>query len=366
MRLLVASLAFAVGLAGRPSKAWRDGKFKTMVTFGDSFTDETRLTYFLNNNGSAPPVGWDEPLVNSPYLLSLSFFRRGLATASGGLSWARYASIYSQVELYNYAVYGACCDNNISPLYYAALNGPYPDITSYELPAFIADSKYTSPDGKKFFTGQPDSTVYAIWIGTNDLGNDAFLTDSQVPGKTVKDYIDCVYNTIGKLYANGARYFVILNLAPLNLAPQYATPENGGKDGVPFFPANGRNVTATSYRMMETVTSLNQVYKYRTPFAAAVSDKYPGARMANFDVHALMTDIWQNPSNYLNGSAPLNVTGHSQQCSDVLGLNCTLSDSPDSYMWFDPLHPSEQTSRIVAREFVGVLGGKSKWAEYWA
>lgn len=291
---------------------------------------------------------------------------QGLVTATGGLSWARYASIYSKAQLYNYAVSGACCDSNITPLFFPGLVGPWPDITGYELPAFIADSKYTSPDGTKFFTGQPDSTVYAIWIGTNDLGSDAFLTDSQVAGKTVKDYIDCVYNTIGKLYATGARYFVILNLAPLNLTPQYATPENGGRDGFAFFPSNGRNLTATSYRMMETVASLNQVYKYRTPFATSVSDKYPGARMANFDVHALMTDIWQNPSNYLNGSAPLNVTAGWHICSDVQGLNCTRTDSPDSYMWFDELHPSEQTSRIVAREFVGVLGGESKWAEYWS
>lgn len=63
IRLLVANLAFAVGLAGRPSQAWKDGKFKTLVTFGDSYTDENRLSYFSNNNGSAPPVAWEQPVV---------------------------------------------------------------------------------------------------------------------------------------------------------------------------------------------------------------------------------------------------------------------------------------------------------------
>jgi hypothetical protein len=60
---LVATLACAVGVEGRPSSSWKDGKFKTLVTFGDSYTDENRLGYFINHNGSAPPVGWDAGVV---------------------------------------------------------------------------------------------------------------------------------------------------------------------------------------------------------------------------------------------------------------------------------------------------------------
>jgi hypothetical protein len=36
------------------------------VTFGDSYTDENRLGYFINNNGSAPPVGWNGGVVCCP------------------------------------------------------------------------------------------------------------------------------------------------------------------------------------------------------------------------------------------------------------------------------------------------------------
>lgn len=60
IRLLVANLAITGGVAG----GWRDGKFKTLVTFGDSYTDENRLGYFINNNGSAPPVAWQQPVVS--------------------------------------------------------------------------------------------------------------------------------------------------------------------------------------------------------------------------------------------------------------------------------------------------------------
>lgn len=79
-----------------------------------------------------------------------------------------------------------------------------------------------------------------------------------------------------------------------------------------------------------------------------------------------MTDIWTQPTLYLNGTAPLNVTGVINDC-DAEGNNCVVvyGTDRDSYAWFDELHPSEQTSRVVAREFVGVLGGESKWAKYW-
>lgn len=158
---------------------------------------------------------------------------------------------------------------------------------------------------------------------------------------------------------------MLLNVSPLNLLPQYALPENGGLPATQFFPEKvGKNGTEISERIRETVAVLNEIFKYRTPFDVQVEGEWKGAKFANFDVSALLTDIYYHPAQYLNGTAPLNVQGVANSCN-VQGGNCTTSTSPDSFMWYDPLHPSEQTSRIVAREFVGVLGGRSKWAKYW-
>jgi phospholipase/lecithinase/hemolysin len=75
------------------------------------------------------------------------------------------------------------------------------------------------------------------------------------------------------------------------------------------------------------------------------------------------TAIYTQPSNFLNGTAPPNVQSWVNQC-DVQGNNCNEQQSPDSYLWYDELHPSEQTDRIVAREFAKVVNGESAFAEY--
>jgi hypothetical protein len=64
-------------------------------------------------------------------------------------------------------------------------------VQGYVIPAFLADQAYKN-DSTPFLDIPSDESVYAMWVGTNDLGNGAFLTDSQIAGKTIVDYMDCV------------------------------------------------------------------------------------------------------------------------------------------------------------------------------
>ncbi|OCK86026.1 carbohydrate esterase family 16 protein [Lepidopterella palustris CBS 459.81] len=348
--VVVLTLTITIAIA-HPKDSWSLKQFKSFVAFGDSYTDEDRILYFATHNGSAPPVGWVEPM--------------SLVTSTGGLIWSRYVSIYTSANLYNYAVSGAVCSNSITPRTWNTINAPFPDIAGYELPSFLADAGYQAPGTHTpFLILPPHETVYAIWIGTNDLGNNAFLTDSQVAGKTIVDYMDCVYATLDGVYKNGGRYFVIMNAAPLQLAPMYATPANGGLAKCKYWPDKPSNITEISCRMWESVVTVNDIYKYRTPFEVRVERRYPGAHFAIFDVNGLMTDIWDHPTAYLNGTAPANVTGYINHCN-LTGANCTEEPSPDSFMWYDELHPSEQTDRVIAKSFVDVVRGESKWATYW-
>lgn len=187
---------------------------RTLISL--SYTDEDRLSYFIGHNGSAPPPGTLLPPSNS--------------TAGGGVTWDRWVADYTGAKLYDYAVAGAVCDNNIVYRYLASVFGPFPDVV-YEVNAFIADVKYINESTKTntlYTDRRSDNTVYSIWIGTNDLGEGAFLTDSSNNGTTIVDYVDCVYDRLDSVYKTGGRYFVIMNNAPLQLSPLYGMP---GLDG---------------------------------------------------------------------------------------------------------------------------------------
>jgi hypothetical protein len=195
---------------------------------------------------------------------------------------------YTGASLYNYAVSGAVCSNTVTPRIFGLINAPFPAISQYELPAFIADSKYVEPSGKKFFNGQADTTVYAMWIGTNDLGVYALLTDSQVKGTNLTSYTDCVYNQFDRIYRNGGRNFVLFNNAPLQLAPLYgAAPYGVGPNQ--YWQNKPKNHTQISYKMLEEVVSANAIFEYRTPVAVELRKRYPGASFAIYDVNSLVS-----------------------------------------------------------------------------
>jgi hypothetical protein len=53
------------GAQDKSASCWDLAKFTSLVTFGDSYTDDSRLGYFIAN-GTAPPVGYDNPAVSDP------------------------------------------------------------------------------------------------------------------------------------------------------------------------------------------------------------------------------------------------------------------------------------------------------------
>lgn len=95
----------------RANTVWQVDNFDSLITFGDSYTDENRLSYIIAHNGSLPPAG--------------TYFPEGFSTASGGMTWPRFVVQYTghdgangwepQLDLYDYAVSGAVCSNDITP-----------------------------------------------------------------------------------------------------------------------------------------------------------------------------------------------------------------------------------------------------------
>ena len=321
---------FIVAAAAASASATGLKSLENLVTFGDSYTDEGRLNYFFNHNGTAPPVGALLPASSS--------------TASGGKAWGRFVAEKTGAKYYNYAVGGATCSNQIISRYVSGIHQPFPSVLDYEIPTFKTDVTF-----KDLYPNRnADNTAYALWIGTNDLGFDAFLSDSQVSGTTISTYIDCIWTVFDNIYQTGGRNFVLLNLAPLQLSPLYASPSHGGVvDSIFWTSKASYNTTEYQWKMLEYTTSVNTIFDYGVPFQLLIKKRWPGASFTIYNVHKLLTEIHDNPSKYL--TAPASASGIYRTCKATNSSQCVDSTQPKaSFLWYDELHPSERAGEWMA------------------
>lgn len=83
--------------------------------------------------------------------------------------------------------------------------------------------------------------------------------------------------------------------------------------------------------MKEYSKMANALFDYRTPFELKVKNRYPGARIAVFDVNRLMEDMYGDPKRYFGDGA--NVTGQ-------FAVGAKRNGELENFMWYDELHPS--------------------------
>ncbi|KAJ7471170.1 GDSL lipase/esterase, partial [Mycena galericulata] len=287
------------------------GQIKNLVTFGDSYTDV-------------------------------------VVTGDQATAWPVYAADYAHVNLFPFARSGATCSNNLT-------FRPFPPVFESQIPLYLAEKSNGS------IRVPAEETIYTLWIGTNDLGVSALLTGSD-PGVSLVEVTECMVNWVKVLYENGARNFIFQNMIPLELTILYSANSYPNR-----YWAFERNTTEWSVIMTEMTRSGNRLTQL---MLQALAPTLPGSHIALFDSHSLFQDMFDHPAKYLNGTAPLNVTGAWDACVEPLGggpLSCTIANGTarDSFLWTDELHPSEQADRIVAREIALTLEGKgSQWATW--
>ncbi|RDX40992.1 hypothetical protein OH76DRAFT_1412498 [Lentinus brumalis] len=308
--LLAGSVALSALAAGP-----LPGQIKNLVTFGDSYTDVD-------------------------------------GHADGGIMWPVFAAKDGNFNLFPFAKSGATCSNNLTAR-------PFPSVFESQLPTFFAEKANGS------LKLNPEETIYTLWIGTNDVGVGALLTGSQTPGVTIVDTVACAVNWVTVLYASGARNFIFQNMIPLQTTPLYSADSYPSR----YWTAQ-RNTTEWSVFMTELTTSGNEIAKL---MLQALAPTLHGAHIGLFDSHSLFADMFARPQLYLNGTAPLNVTGAVHAC--VFKLNESTSDpgvctdatgtDQDSFLWFDELHPSVQAERVVAKAISDVIHRKTeKWTTW--
>ncbi|KIK96841.1 carbohydrate esterase family 16 protein [Paxillus rubicundulus Ve08.2h10] len=207
----------------------------------------------------------------------------------------------------------------------------------------------------------PEETIYTTWIGTNDLGMNALLTASDTPDVSIVQVRQCAVVVFNILHENGTRNSNMQNtcfwMLPLDLTILYSDYSYPNK-----YRTVQRNATGWNVYMKERVRGGNEI-TYLMPEALPHISCL--TRLPTHPCHAsgLFTDIYNNPHNYLNDTAPLNVTGPDESTRD-LGVHTVAEGGVrDSFTWYDELNPSEQSDRIAAHEITAVMKDEyNQWA----
>ncbi|RPD58827.1 hypothetical protein L227DRAFT_612586 [Lentinus tigrinus ALCF2SS1-6] len=257
--------------------------------------------------------------------------------ADGGVMWPVFAAEEGNFTLFPFAISGATCSS----------------VFASQLPVYMEEKANGS------LILDPNETIYTLWIGTNDVGVHGLLT-GQTPNETVVDTTACAVNWVKVLYESGARNFIFQNMVPLETTPLYA------RDSYPnrYWTAQ-RNTTEWNVFIKELTASGNAIAELMLQvLAPTLHDAHIGL----FDSHSLFADIFARPQLYLNGTAPLNVTGAVHAC--VFELNESTTDpgvctdavgtDQDSFLWYDELHPSVQAERVVAKAISDVIHRKTE------
>lgn len=162
---------------------------------------------------------------------------------------------------------------------------------------------------------------------------------------------------------------MLLNEAPLQLAPEYASQAKGGAGDNQYWQNKTLyNETEYEQKILQYTTNVNTMFDYGAPFNLLVKKRWPGASFAIFDVHRLFADIHANPGAYLD--APADATGFFHACAPTNNSNCVDSKNPaSSFLWcvpgissrvsfpwalfahiccprYDELHPSEKAGKF--------------------
>ena len=302
MRLPLVALCLALFLVRAPSANASDlSKFKRVVVFGDSLSDNGNSLVLLN--GVPPP-----PYYNGRW--------------SNGPNWVDYfplvAHHFPTVAAYfpdpknangtNLAVYGSISSNLI-------------ESEPTGLPAQIPI--YLTSTGEQAFADD----LYVIWIGANDFR--AGIS----PSKTVENIRDGII----QLWEAGARSFAVINLPDISLTPAVI--------------ASGTAVVQAAKQFVYTVNAL----LYAEILSYAWSH---GIRIELVDINFIFTQVVCNPGKF--GFA--NSTGAAFNPNLPLSSSNPVPD-PNDYVFWDGFHPTTKAHYIAAQFIYRTLTSRRVFPE---
>ena len=157
-----------------------------------------------------------------------------------------------------------------------------------------------------------------MFAGANDLIGGQ--TNMSVP-------VGSLQTSLEKLYTDGARQFLVINLPPLGFTPRY----------------NGSQSTITTYN-----TRSQQYNSALATMLTTLKSAHPTIALNQLDVYSLMSDARANPALY----GLTNVTSSAApglEPGDTSYDTSQLVPNPNQYLFWDDLHPTTVVQQILGR-----------------
>ncbi|KAI1122003.1 hypothetical protein F5Y10DRAFT_84200 [Nemania abortiva] len=313
--------ALALGASARPScgtaNAWAGWKnIKNAFIFGDSYT-QTGFDYTLAQPSAANPFG------NPTY--------PGY-TSSNGPNWVGYLTYKynaSSLLTYNLAYGGATVDASLVTPYQPTVKSLKDQVVSEFIPG------YTGSSAKAKWTG--DSSIFAVWIGINDIGNSYYNGANATDALNTKIFA-VISSLVDQIYTAGGRNFVFINVPPLDRTP-LIIPQ--GASAVSLSKAD---VAAWNQKVVDYANTLK------------------GKGDTNvwvYDSNKSFGEVIDNPASHPETAGLKNTTGYCVAYQNGTPAQNTLNPScgvpVNQYFWLNNLHPTSAIHEVVAKGVADLL-----------
>ncbi|KAI1073384.1 carbohydrate esterase family 16 protein [Whalleya microplaca] len=295
--------------------AWSDIKYAFI--FGDSYT-QTGFDYTLSPPSTSNPFG------NPEY--------PGW-TSSNGPNWVGYLTVKynaSLLQTYNLAYGGATVDSDLVTPYLPTVVSVKQQVLEQFIPGYSGDSP-SAPSAPEWSGAD---SVFAFWIGINDVGN-TYGSGEEAWDILYAKIFDVYSGLVDELYLSGARNFVFINVPPVDRSPLTVGQGQSSVEGEKVAIASWNQRTedmATALKLNHTDEVNVWVYDSNKSFGEVIDD--PGS--------------YEQTSGLKNTTAYCEAYQNGTPEDDTLTQSCGVA--VNEYFWLNNLHPTYPIHDVVAQQ----------------
>ena len=289
--------------------------YSEAIVFGDSLSDSGN--YFTQFGGMSMQPYETENFPSEPYAIGGHHFTNGATwveqlTKKLHIPKSGMPSELSPGLFRNYAV-------GRSRARAVLLEGVFSEVNlTTQVDSFLADENDQAPG----------EALYIIWIGSNDVA-DALFADN--PADIMGAALLNTFTQIQRLYAYGARHFLILNMPNFALTPRVL-------DVVSVYPVPVQEFLLQNISMASV--GYNQALAGNLAYMQSV---FTDMDVISLDVFSILNDIVANPELY-----GLEIVNEACIIPDTQGQ--AYCSNWGRYLFWDAQHPTREGHSIISKQ----------------